>query len=352
MDFCHNTFETKNPFQSDTMEFILWILALACVCAGQDVSSKFRLDFRIFSLTFRKSIKFQLFNFNVCMLLIGTNKPQPTLTTAKKTINAIVLTNDTIETASRVFALYDDVDARIPWADFRVLVLYFDEYSDKYSSGSAPLIDNIKILLTDDIDYEHTRITRYGSEWCSSIAPLLQSHNELFAAHSEFKAETQLRLLQLVLNATINRLKLTKSELDLISKHFSTILKIMPMLFHNFENDFDEKSKFFQKLCKIENKGTCSFGLGKNKKVIAKVKDQLATVSKFYINFNTVIGRTTPNIHGMVAVLNTQLDRVAELIDESGKLPGFMPIPRKTIEAFVNRAERLIGNCTAYSQRH
>lgn len=268
----------------------------------------------------------------------ATGEPKPTSATDIKTIDAIDL-----------LALYNGINARIPWPEFKTILLYFSEYSDKYSKAGASLVDGIKYNLKSAID-AHSEITYHVSRWCSSIVPHFEAHNKLSAMHSLFNAEKPNRLLQQVLNATVDRMVSTQFALRIISVHFNEILKQMPALINQFNIDFNEKSKFFQKLCKIENDETCCIvgnKLGKAKKGVVVFKEKLAQVMQLFIDFNDLIGRATPNVTKALNVLNTQLQHVADMIAKVAKARG-----TEIIDASVTETIILIGKCNAYVQKH
>lgn len=274
----------------------------------------------------------------LCWILIAADEPQP------KTISIV----DTIDAADLV-ALFNGIDSQIPWPYLNKTLSYIETYSRPAGSVILDIKSNLKNAIV-----ARTEIAQYVSEWCSSTVPLFKAHSELFTAYSVFKAETQHRLLQLELKTSFERMKLIKYKLVMISVHFNEIVRLFPSLFKEFEIDFNENSVYFHMLCKLNSKGAYAIGKksARNKQIVADLKQKLAVITQFYINFNQMISNAAPMINEIMVVLTMQLEDVAGLIAASGKSNNFIPISPETIGASEKAAESFIAKCNEFAQSH
>lgn len=263
-----------------------------------------------------------------------------------------------METAHEILDLYNGVDTRLPWTEFKKQLPDFDKYSNDYSGDGATLVGNIKTNIMNAID-AYSEASRHISEWTGLVMPFLKTHAQLFTDHTASKANTQNRLLQKVLGDGVHRTRIAQTELEKISTNLDAADNTINKLFKQFELDYDENSDFFQtKLFhtrpvvdtrKIREK------FGRDwRKATDELKQRLSKVSKYYINLRGLVKQASLNITEIEIALKAQIRDFKELRDKSEKLNDFETIVNDTelFNTIVKATESLIAKCDEYAKKH
>lgn len=295
----------------------------------------------------------------MCYTPSSTDDRLPAVTTKRPTdaIEAIALAKNTIEIAVDVLSLYDDIESQVPWAEFITALSNFDDYIDEYTEQSGSFATNIYHSLKEIVNQYFVDASRRASKWCSFLEPIVTAYVELFTTHSVSKAIAQNGLLQLLLVDGVERSKVTKFELQIISINLNRIADTLKQLLKQFALDFNVNSRFFQeKLSKTNRKTSCILPniceMNKSK-LINELKERLAIVSQFHINLKESINRASIKISTLETALSMNVANFEHIIHLSNLLNNFIPIVNKSrdFEDFVKKTQNLLTKCTVHDAK-
>lgn len=274
---------------------------------------------------------------------------------------------DGIEEAKGALAMYDQLVERvIPWTTFNDFLIGLDKFREDYSSESALLISDIKTLITDGLG-AYFSASQSVYEWAGMAATNLELYVKLFDHHDARRAAAQKKLLLELLESGIEKMTAAQKELGKSLQSFNSVNGELSTLRKRFEDEFDEKSEFFQAKIELIRSGShfwgsSLFGLSGyffgaeigERKYVNQLKRELRKIEMFYYHLHLNIEQALNSIDDTKKMLGHEIEHITEIKIQIGDTQLFVNLDELADmrDTIIETAQGLVRKCEQYRKRH
>lgn len=199
----------------------------------------------------------------------------------------------------------------------------------------------------------------------------LSIYIKLFNNYDRRRAEAQKQLLIDVLEKGVSKMSAAQSRLVISSKKFNLAFGKLSTLRTRFENEFTEKSEFFDsKLSLIRNFNDIANTVGAiygifgipisyatrkiEKEFVRLLLEKMESIKKFYDKLQEKVQQAFDNIRKTKSILSTEIDQIGELKVKTQQTETFVSMDNapEIRDIVIEYATALIDKCEEYRQRH
>lgn len=281
------------------------------------------------------------------------------------------LIRESINAADKALDLYDSVmDQIIPWKEFNETLVELDKFRKDYSIESASLIGEIKTFVMAGMDaYFFASLDVY--EFAGVAATYLKLYIKLFHNYNGRRAEAQKDILLKVLGDGVTKMTAAQNQLVKSSASFNSAFEKLSFLRKRFENEFNEKSEFFEsKLDLIRTVSTVANTAGQilsifgiplcaatclvERELIPLLLEKMESIKKFYDTLQDKVHETFANIQKTKSILSNEITHIDELQIQTKQTEEFMSLDTlpEIRDTAIEYAQALIDKCLEYRKRH
>lgn len=309
----------------------------------------------------------EFLQFSTEKIVISTGKSEAKALYSNDQVRLDVkIANKALRTVNYAIRLYNNVlDRFVPWKAFQETVAELDEYKSEYSHRSRELVGEIKALMWKGINAYYLA-SKYIFKWTDAAIPLLTTYVALFNNHTVQKAYTQKDLLVEVLNSGEREMKAAQQAISDSSINFNRATGELTTLNSRFQNEFNEKSEYFQSKINdirigvyvgLSILGPLGIGIGAaviESKYIPELKVLMAETEDFYDHLKAKVDQAFHDIENTKHKLNIEIAEIGELKIKTKETKTFIdlddiPELRDTLR---ESAQNLIDSCNEYRRKH
>lgn len=266
----------------------------------------------------------------------------------------LILTLQTTDAAESDKEVFDIINKAIDlydrlklWSQIDGNIATLDRYLTDYSQESADLIGGIKTSTLNGKD-AYQRSTKSTTEWCNLIVRELSKYIDAESADRK-------NILLTVLDNGVTKMNEAQDALGESYTRFNEATETLTSLNARLNNEFDEKSSYFQgKLSKIRliayggGTSTSFFGVViatgvVEGKVVPELRKSMERVRMFYEQMTITVNEQRTLIEEIKGKLHDEMEVMASLkerIDDISELGD------------IDSANELIAKCREYATNH
>lgn len=367
------------------MKWLYGICALLSLVALGKSEGEFYFSSSHFNKIFQFVLFFLKWSINNFALQLGNEIAQEALVNAGKAID-----------------LYNELDQVIPWTTIKETLDDLDAHRVDQTKESAELLGKVHTSLLNGFD-AYDRLSQSIIEWTGLLTPLLSTYTKLFSAG---KSQSQKTILERVLLQGLEKMGVAQEEMAIVSMSLNEADANLTTLLGRLENEFDEKSDYFQtklRILQLEKHPEIINELPEiefitedpdatttttttpapevstkkpnkwipkwpkfpkmpyivkprkpvaDKELIAELKKILAGIKQFYVLFEASIKKSVENVEEIKGKLQVQAQELAKSKALVADMPQIDPADEKTRESITEAVNSLIANAKEYRQRH
>lgn len=207
--------------------------------------------------------------------------------------------------------------------------------------------------------------------WAGIAETHLKLYIKLFNNYNSRRAEAQKNILLELLGDGVTKMTAAQKQLGKSSANFNSAFGKLSTLRARFENEFKEKSEFFEsKLDLIRKISTVATTAGQilnifgiplcaatclvERELIPQLLEKMESIRKFYDTLKDKVGEAFANIHKTKSTLATEIAHIGELQIQTKQTEAFVSLDDapEIRDIVVEYAQALIEKCQKYRKRH
>lgn len=272
-----------------------------------------------------------------------------------------------IETANKAIDLYDDMTYRmLPWKEFDETVAELDKYRRDFSIESANQLGNVEYLLMEGLD-AYFRSTQSVYEWAGLTVNLLETYVKLFDNYDASKTKAQKTILIKVFKNGVEKMARAQEQLEMSASRLHEAAGNLTALNTRLSDEFDSKSKFFNKTLSLIRVGGEAFGvladipiIGQfakipqnaiERRIISRLESTFQSIKTFYENTKVHIRKAFEDIQETKDKLNDEIRIIGDIKMQTEETSTDVELDKELQHEAIDAANKLIEQCRSYRQR-